>query len=515
MLISLNPLFLTWENALTELANSGRLFTAAQEALQLKTIPDSLTELIKQWQTGDFSQLPAVELLSNNSMSGAMGAYASSGETIYLNEDWLATASEEDALAVLMEELGHHLDNVVNEKDAAGDEGAIFASLLQGKDFRDQVREEDDRATLEINGESVTVEQADNFKITPQLVENEITADGIQAGETFEIEFLFEDLITNSESNPNGVVLSGYTDVLFNPTSVLLAENGISYGEGYTTNQTGENRLGNNGEQVGRVSEVGAATSDVNAPASQVVFTLTFEAQTDFTLDPVTIEAEKPDEPKNLITIASSDEDQTRNTEYGQETIGPAVNIIESEGSTEVSEDGATDSYELVLNSQPTADVTIEISNIGQVSVEPTSLTFTPENWDTTQVVTVTATDDNFAEGEHTTPINHSVADGSADEYLDVGISNVAANIIEVQDGEGGNAPPIVEDTTFTIDNESLFSFLGEIVASDPDGDFLEFTIVDGNEDIDGDGIPPFVIDPFENIGEIFVDDIDDLQLAD
>ncbi|PNW44704.1 UNVERIFIED_CONTAM: hypothetical protein BEN50_12680 [Euhalothece sp. KZN 001] len=450
MFISPDYLLPNWQNALTQLASSGRLLTAAQEALQLETIPDSLAELIKQWQTGDFSQLPTVELLSNESISGAMGAYASSLETIYLNEDWLATASEEDALAVLMEELGHHLDNVVNEKDAAGDEGAIFASLLQGKGFGDQVREEDDRATLEINGESVTVEQADNIKTTPQLVENEITADGIQAGETFEIEFLFEDLVTSSDDNPNGVVLSGYTDVLFNPTSVLLAENGISYGEGYTTNQTGDNRLGNNGEQVGRVSEVGAATSNVNAPASQVVFTLTFEAQTDFTLNPVTIEAEKPDEPKNLITIASSDEGQTRNTEYGQETIGPAVNIIESEGSTEVSEDGATDSYELVLNSQPTADVTIEISNnMGQVSVEPTSLTFTPENWDTPQEVTVTADDEDIEEGEHTTPINHSVADGSADEYLDVGINNVSANITD-NDGPGNDAPIAEADLVVT-----------------------------------------------------------------
>ncbi|WP_156800806.1 Ig-like domain-containing protein [Dactylococcopsis salina] len=165
MSMSLNPLFLTWENALTELATSGRLLTAAEDALQLETIPDPLTELIKQWQTGDFSQLPAVELLSYESMSGAMGAYASSGETIYLNQDWLATASEEDALAVLMEELGHHLDHVANERDTLGDEGAIFASLLQGEGLRDELREEDDRATLNLDGELVTVEQAE-FEVT-------------------------------------------------------------------------------------------------------------------------------------------------------------------------------------------------------------------------------------------------------------------------------------------------------------------------------------------------------------
>ncbi|AFZ51391.1 cadherin domain-containing protein [Dactylococcopsis salina] len=42
MFISPDYLLPNWQNALTELASSGRLLTAAQEALQLETIPDSL-----------------------------------------------------------------------------------------------------------------------------------------------------------------------------------------------------------------------------------------------------------------------------------------------------------------------------------------------------------------------------------------------------------------------------------------------------------------------------------------
>ena len=345
----------------------------------------------------------------------------------------------------------------------------------------------------------------ENVKVTPQLVETNETGDGIEQGETFEVEFLFEDLVTSPDNNPNGVVLSGYIDVRFDPTSILLAEDGITYGDGYTTNQTGENRLSNAGEQLGIVSEVGAATTNVDLPASQVVFTLTFEAQTDLTLNNVTIDSEKPENPTNKITIASSDDDQTRNTEYGQETIGPAVNIIESEGSTEVSEDGETDSYELVLNSQPTADVTIEISNIGQVSVEPTSLTFTPENWDTPQEVTVTADDDDFAEGDHTTDIRHSVADGSADEYVGVGINNVDANIT---DNDGGAPEFEGAPFTFDLDPNQADQFSETIAASDPNGDSLNFSITEGN-DPDGNDTDAFTVD---NDGIITVDDAAELD---
>jgi hypothetical protein len=83
----------------------------------------------------------------------------------------------------------------------------------------------------------------ENVKITPRLVEDQVTADGIQQDEVFEVEFLFEDLVTDSDNNPNGVVLAGYTDVLFNPNLVLLEDNGIAYGQGYGNQQAGENRL--------------------------------------------------------------------------------------------------------------------------------------------------------------------------------------------------------------------------------------------------------------------------------
>ena len=79
---------------------------SAREALLLKAEPEALTSLLNQWRQGDFSALPPVVLLPASSMPGAAGAYALSTGSIYLNQDWLAGVSADQAIAVLTEELG-------------------------------------------------------------------------------------------------------------------------------------------------------------------------------------------------------------------------------------------------------------------------------------------------------------------------------------------------------------------------------------------------------------------------
>ena len=77
------------------------------------------------------------------------------------------------------------------------------------------------------------------------------------------------------------------------------------------------------------------------------------------------------------------------------------VRVTESGGSTSVTEGGATDSYTVVLTSQPTANVTVTIAPDGQETVDKTTLTFTPSNWNVAQTITVTAVDDSIAQGTH------------------------------------------------------------------------------------------------------------------
>ena len=78
----------------------------------------------------------------------------------------------------------------------------------------------------------------------------------------------------------------------------------------------------------------------------------------------------------------------------------PAVNIT-GPNTTIVSENGGKATFSVRLNSQPGADVTINItsSDTTEGTVAPTSLTFTPANFATAQPVTVSGRDDNIADG--------------------------------------------------------------------------------------------------------------------
>ena len=58
--------------------------------------------------------------------------------------------------------------------------------------------------------------------------------------------------------------------------------------------------------------------------------------------------------------------------------------------------EGSTGTYTVVLTSQPAADVAVTIADHppGRATVSPTSLTFTADNWNTPQTVTISATED-------------------------------------------------------------------------------------------------------------------------
>ncbi|MCX5968476.1 MAG: calcium-binding protein [Cyanobacteria bacterium] len=156
-----------WQRLLQAWSASGALTAAAQEALLLQAEPEPLKRLVSQWSQGDFSGLPPIVLLPASSMAGAAGAYASSTGTIYLNQDWLATASAAQAMAVLTEELGHYLDGLLNAVDTPGDEGELFARLLAGEKLSTTdlvaLRTQADQTQLVVNGQSIAAEAAINL----------------------------------------------------------------------------------------------------------------------------------------------------------------------------------------------------------------------------------------------------------------------------------------------------------------------------------------------------------------
>ena len=105
--------------------------------------------------------------------------------------------------------------------------------------------------------------------------------------------------------------------------------------------------------------------------------------------------------------------------------------------------EGSNATYTVVLDAQPSADVTIAVSFASgsdeDIMVDKTSLTFTPDNWDAAQEITVSAAEDDDAlNGEAT--IEHSASGGG---YGGVSVSSVTATE-EDNDTAGVTVTPTV-----------------------------------------------------------------------
>jgi len=112
-----------------------------------------------------------------------------------------------------------------------------------------------------------------------------------------------------------------------------------------------------------------------------------------------------------------------------------------------VSEAGTTDTYTVVLDTQPTATVTIQITPDAQCTVNgsaaPITLTFNPAAapvWNTPQTVTVGAVNDAVAEGTHNCTIGHQGT--SADATYNATFGNVTGTITD-DDVAGYDSNPI------------------------------------------------------------------------
>lgn len=86
--------------------------------------------------------------------------------------------------------------------------------------------------------------------------------------------------------------------------------------------------------------------------------------------------------------------------------------------SLSVNESGTTDTFTVVLDIQPTTNVVLNLrsSNAGEVTVTPTTMTFTPANWNTSQTATARGlADTNPADGDVTVGLTVGVNDPSSD----------------------------------------------------------------------------------------------------
>lgn len=109
-----------------------------------------------------------------------------------------------------------------------------------------------------------------------------------------------------------------------------------------------------------------------------------------------------------------------------------SAGITVSPVSGNTKERNGTATFTVVLNSQPTADVSIGLSsdNVAEGTVSPSSLRFTSKNWAAPQKVTITGVDDAVADGSQTyniitAPAVSDDAGYNRKDAADIALSNV------------------------------------------------------------------------------------------
>ena len=213
-------------------------------------------------------------------------------------------------------------------------------------------------------------------------------------------------------------------------------------------------------------------------PTGDVTVAIAGHANTDITLtgatltnNALTFTAENWDTAQTVTVTAGEDDDAashaavivTHTANGGgyvdiQETV--TVTVVEkdkagvtvSKSTLEIHE-GASDTYTVVLDTEPTADVTVAIAGHADTDITLTgdtltnnALTFTAENWDTAQTVTVTAAEDDDAASDVAVILTHTANGGGyvdVQETVTVTILEKDASVLSVGDAraaeDGGN----------------------------------------------------------------------------
>ncbi len=136
-------------------------------------------------------------------------------------------------------------------------------------------------------------------------------------------------------------------------------------------------------------------------------------------------------------------------------------------------------SYTVVLDSKPRAGhvVKINITVAGPADTDPSSLTFTRENWNVPQSIRVTAHDDGVVSEPRTAVVSHQIVDAeSSPEYGTVAVDDVSFDIVEDDHapvfGDGESAAREVPENSGPDVNVGA-----AVEATDGDSDTLTYTL--------------------------------------
>ena len=226
---------------------------------------------------------------------------------------------------------------------------------------------------------------------------------------------------------------------------------------------------------------VGNVTVDYRTRGGTATQGTDYEAQT----GSLTFDQSAGETSKNIQVVvrgdADTEDDETFSVMLSNARMGSdRVEILDAEATGTILDDepgvrarpqaltvaeGRSGTYEVRLKTQPTGNVTVDITSDNEdVTVTPTSLTFTTGNWDTTQPVTVEVAEDEDGTHDRAT-LTHAVTGyGALTSGPDVRVSVTDDEAPPPTIGPGGGGPS--GPTPSTVDYE--WTVKHDIEALDP-----------------------------------------------
>ena len=200
------------------------------------------------------------------------------------------------------------------------------------------------------------------------------------------------------------------------------------------------------------VSGTGVTTGDYTLSATKITIlngknsgSITFKVVDDFIAETTEIATLTVINPSSGVSLGETISQMITITD--NDVSG--IILTESGGSTKVKEGAETDSYTIVLKSEPMANVTINITPGGQTTTNPTSVVFTPANWNVAQTVTVTAVDDALIEGSHTETITYTTSSEDANYN---GVVMPAMTVTIADNDEAFNCPTLIASSSTNVE---------------------------------------------------------------
>ncbi len=313
-----------------------------------------------------------------------------------------------------------------------------------------------DYSGISIAGVTVTVNDNDTGQVTDVMVEpgdTELVVEWTAVGNATGYKVQWKSGGQSySTSTRQATIASGST------TSYTIASltNGTEYTVQVTATRTGFNDGPPSAEMTGTpeapatagvtVSEMALtvteedATGDAytvvldSAPTANVVVTVGGHSGTDVTPTPATLTFTNLNwETARTVTVKAGNDADTANDTvsltHSAASTDSDYSGISITGVTVTEEDATGDTYTVVLDSEPTANVVVTVGGHSgtDVTPAPATLTFTNLNWETARTVTVTAGNDADTAND-TVSLTHSAASTDSD-YNGILIAGVTVTV--------------------------------------------------------------------------------------